>query len=269
MAEAEQFKKKVCLIGDPMVGKTATVNRFVLKSFDDKYIQTIGVNVSKKDVAMQITQADNTPLPINVSLSIWDLVGQKAFRNLTKRHFMNSHGALMVCDVTRQETIMSLREWILFLFNTTGPISLVIIANKSDLPHNPAVITRSLREISNQFGAPFVFTSAKTGANVEEAFYTLSQSMLMKSLAMKQTMDIDQIKAEIIKSFCAVHGGEEAAMPMINHQFNKVNVTVEDPGKEGLIKAVEQLVNVTQQLKGQEIANMEQKKYFQLLRMLP
>jgi len=268
MAEAEQFKKKVCLIGDPMVGKTAIVNRFVLKSFDDKYIQTIGVNVSKKDIAMQIKTADNTPKPIGVSLSIWDLVGQKAFRNLTKRHFMNSHGAIMVCDVTRQDTVGSLREWILFLFNCTGPIPLVLIANKSDLPHNPAVITRTLREISNQFEAPFVFTSAKTGDNVEQAFYALSEAMLMKSLSTKQKMDVDQVQNEIIKSFCSVHGGTEAAMPMVNHQFSKVGLTLDSPTKESLIKVVPKLVEVTQQLKGQEIANLEQRKYNQLMKQL-
>ena len=42
------LRKKVVLLGDSAVGKTSMVRRFVEDKFDDKYITTIGVKVSKR-----------------------------------------------------------------------------------------------------------------------------------------------------------------------------------------------------------------------------
>ena len=47
--------KKVCLLGDFAVGKTSLVRRFVYDIFDEKYISTIGVKVSRKTVAVPMT----------------------------------------------------------------------------------------------------------------------------------------------------------------------------------------------------------------------
>src|SRR5437762_1532212 len=49
--EVKRMKVKVCLIGEAAVGKTSLIRRFVLDNFDDKYIQTLGTKVSKKELA--------------------------------------------------------------------------------------------------------------------------------------------------------------------------------------------------------------------------
>ena len=41
------IQKKVCLLGDFSVGKTSLVRRFVEGRFDDKYLSTIGVRISR------------------------------------------------------------------------------------------------------------------------------------------------------------------------------------------------------------------------------
>ena len=46
------LSKKVCLLGDFAVGKTSLVRRFVYDLFEDKYLSTIGVKVSRKVVAV-------------------------------------------------------------------------------------------------------------------------------------------------------------------------------------------------------------------------
>ena len=45
--------KKVCILGDPAVGKTSLVGRFVFSMFDDKYIETIGAKVTKRTMAYE------------------------------------------------------------------------------------------------------------------------------------------------------------------------------------------------------------------------
>ena len=49
---AKTISKKICLLGDFAVGKTSLVQRFVYALFDDKYISTIGVKVSRKTVVL-------------------------------------------------------------------------------------------------------------------------------------------------------------------------------------------------------------------------
>ena len=65
------LSKKVCLLGDFAVGKTSLVRRFVYDLFDDKYVSTIGVKVSRKTVILtrgargwlQLRQASHEPDP--------------------------------------------------------------------------------------------------------------------------------------------------------------------------------------------------------------
>ena len=45
-----KYVRKICLVGDPAVGKTSLVRRFVLDQYDDSYISTLGAKVMKKDV---------------------------------------------------------------------------------------------------------------------------------------------------------------------------------------------------------------------------
>ena len=46
------ISKKICLLGDFAVGKTSLVRRFVYDRFEDKYISTIGVKVSRKSLVV-------------------------------------------------------------------------------------------------------------------------------------------------------------------------------------------------------------------------
>jgi GTPase SAR1 family protein len=41
-------KKKICLLGTFSVGKTSLVERFVHERFQQKYLTTVGINVSQK-----------------------------------------------------------------------------------------------------------------------------------------------------------------------------------------------------------------------------
>ena len=44
------FQKKICLLGDFSVGKSSLVRRYVEGIFDDKYLTTVGVVVSRRSV---------------------------------------------------------------------------------------------------------------------------------------------------------------------------------------------------------------------------
>ncbi|HLE46260.1 MAG TPA: Rab family GTPase, partial [Thermoplasmata archaeon] len=108
--EVRRMKMKICLVGEAAVGKTSLIRRFVLDDFDDKYIQTLGTKVSKKELTLPSSVGDSE---LKVDMTIWDIMGQKGFRELLKdAYFYGAHGALAVCDVTRRGTLEDLRGWI-------------------------------------------------------------------------------------------------------------------------------------------------------------
>ena len=83
-----RLRFKICLIGDPGVGKTSLVARFARNEFSDGYIHTIGTKVSKKELEIADPKTGQTIL---MSLLIWDIMGQPAFRELLRDAYF--HGA--------------------------------------------------------------------------------------------------------------------------------------------------------------------------------
>ena len=47
-----KMARKVVVIGDPAVGKTSLIKRFVQDVFDDRYLNTIGAKVMKKELGV-------------------------------------------------------------------------------------------------------------------------------------------------------------------------------------------------------------------------
>ena len=73
MLAAKIVSKKIVVLGDPAVGKTSLIRRFVINAFDDKYLTTIGAKIVKKEV--QLRSGGAKP-DIDVTLMIWDVAGQ-------------------------------------------------------------------------------------------------------------------------------------------------------------------------------------------------
>jgi small GTP-binding protein len=266
-----EMKKKVCLVGDPAVGKTSTIRRFVYSEFDEKYISTMGASISKKQFLVPFN-AGGGEVSVKMTLSIWDLIGQKSFRALTSRHFQNSDGALLVADGTNKESLWSLREWLSSLFNTAGPVPVVFLINKRDLMVEggaDTVTEADIAQVAAQHQIPHLYTSARTGENIEEAFTTLSEALIRTSVKLDVVSTPEQVCGEILESFINLHGGPEAGGPIARHQFKKAGVDIAKPTKEGLQAAIRSLLAVTERLKGPQMAGIERQKYMRLMRRLP
>ena len=166
---AEVVKKKLLLLGDAAVGKTSLVQRYVVDQFDDRYITTIGTKVTKKEILID----DEERGQIQVILTIWDVLGQKGFSGVQSLSAERSSGLILVADFTRPETLQSLNEyWIPMAEKVTSKIPKVFLANKDDLGYRQFSMDDMAREASFH-NAPCFATSAKSGANVEEAFEAL------------------------------------------------------------------------------------------------
>lgn len=175
-----ELSKKTCLLGEFAVGKTSLVRRFVHSLFDDRYLSTVGVKVSRKVVVVPC--ADRT---IRLTMMLWDLAGDLDFSQLRSSYLRGAAGALLVCDLTRPDTLDSLHLYAADMRTTNPESRLVIAANKSDLwaghetdGSGPMMATEQIEAIANELGASWTTTSALTGEGVEEAFRQLANRLV-------------------------------------------------------------------------------------------
>ncbi len=187
LMEAKRMKVKVCLVGEAAVGKTSLIRRFVLDNFDDKYIQTLGTKVSKKEInAGGVDPSGN----LKIDMTIWDIMGQKGFRELLKEaYFYGAKGILAVCDATRKKTLEDLDDWIEGVYSVTGKIPIEFLANKVDLKEQVQVSEDDMIQAAKAYDSPFHFTSAKTGTSVELAFQSLAERIAKERYARKLVPD--------------------------------------------------------------------------------
>ena len=174
MVDAKYFKLKVSLVGEQGVGKTSLIHRFVSGAFDESYIRTLGAVVSKKTVALGVL-----PRPIHVDMMISDIMGKRTFLDLfADAYFQGTQGVLAVFDVTRKSTLSALGTWIAKMRDTVGPLPVYVLGNKIDLRGLSEATEADAAEILRPFGCPILYTSAKTGENVEEAFRGLAEAIV-------------------------------------------------------------------------------------------
>lgn len=181
--DAKRMKVKVCLVGEAAVGKTSLIRRFVLDNFDDKYIQTLGTKVSKKEMSAPDVDGSGE---MRIDMTIWDIMGQKGFRELLKEaYFYGAKGILAVCDSTRKKTLEDLDDWIEGVYSVTGKIPIEFLANKVDLTDQLQVTEDDMVQAAKAYDSPFHFTSAKTGINVELAFQSLGERIAKERFVRK------------------------------------------------------------------------------------
>jgi small GTP-binding protein len=109
---------------------------------------------------------------------IWDIMGQKEYKLIHETAYQGSKGAIIVCDMTRKETLHNLSTWVTSLFNVTQTLPMVFVANKNDLVDQKQFTKEDLKEIALPYHAPYYRSSAKTGENVEDLFKELGIMML-------------------------------------------------------------------------------------------
>lgn len=162
------IQKKVCLLGNFAVGKTSLIRRFVEGQFDDSYLSTIGVKVSRKSVSLA---------EYDMNLLIWDLAGGDDFEKMGNMYLRGAVAAFIVIDLTRPDTIDSFRFYTNQLKIINPDASIVLIGNKVDLEEERAVSNKELAHLSREANCEFLCTSAKTGFQVELAFEKLAMSI--------------------------------------------------------------------------------------------
>jgi small GTP-binding protein len=164
-----EYVMKICLLGDGAVGKTSLVYRFIENRFSTDFKSTLGVNLLKR----KINLGDD-----NVSVQIWDLGGQEAYKKLRKLYLEGSQGGLVVFDVTNRKSFDNLDDWVSSFKQSQATAPMVLIGNKIDLKDQCKVPEDEAKAYAKKNNMMYMNTSAKTGEKVEDAFKAIIRNVI-------------------------------------------------------------------------------------------
>ncbi|EPY79988.1 ras-related protein Rab-22A-like protein [Camelus ferus] len=98
------------------------------------------------------------------------------FRALAPMYYRGSAAAIIVYDITKEETFSTLKNWVKELRQHGPPNIVVAIAgNKCDLIDVREVMERDAKDYADSIHAIFVETSAKNAININELFIEISR----------------------------------------------------------------------------------------------
>ncbi|KIR32047.1 septum-promoting GTP-binding protein 1 [Cryptococcus deuterogattii 99/473] len=157
---------KVGMVGDSQIGKTSLMVKYVEGSFDEDYIQTLGVNFMEKAISIRNTE---------ITFSIWDLGGQREFVSMLPLVSNDAVAILFMFDLTRKSTLNSVKEWYRQARGFNKTAIPVLIGTKYDqfasFPREEQEeITRQAKRFSKAMHAPLIFCSTSHSINVQKIF---------------------------------------------------------------------------------------------------
>jgi small GTP-binding protein len=161
---------KIINSGDGAVGKTTFLKRFTSGLFMEQTKSTIGTGFFTKSVKL-----DNSD---HADLTIWDFGGQGRFRDILKDFIIGAHGALLMFDITRYQSFLNLREWVILLRSREEDYELpiLLLGTKSDLAEVREVFSDDINRFVKDYDLVGYFeTSSKSGINIKESIKFLVQ----------------------------------------------------------------------------------------------
>ena len=186
---------KVIFIGNPYVGKTSIIQRYVTKQFKNTYTSSIGIAYERINVKVN----SNTL----VKLNLWDTAGSEKYKSVTRTYFVGADVVLFVYDITNEQSFTELSLWMTTVNETCseGYLS-YIIANKTDLNAQRTVSTSKGSVYADKHGCKFMEISAKTGTNIDELFTNIAEALYNKT---KQNNNVNVCSSSSHHSSISLH----------------------------------------------------------------
>ena len=96
---------KVVLLGESGVGKTCIIARFINNTFEENLISTTGASYAGKTMTFDDFGGKS------IKFEIWDTAGQEKYRSLTKIFYKDAGAAILVYDITRQDSFDEIKKY--------------------------------------------------------------------------------------------------------------------------------------------------------------
>ena len=170
---------KIIVVGNSGTGKTSFVNKWIKDTFEETYKATVVSEFSYKMVEYKEK---------SYKIQLWDLAGMDQNICITKIFSKDSHGCIVVSDITNEKNLTECVKWKNTVDETTKfldgtNIPSILLRNKVDLleekdNNDDEDMIKDFCE-KNKFLRCFK-TSAKAGTNIEEAMNFLIGNIVDK-----------------------------------------------------------------------------------------
>ena len=116
-----KLNRKICLLGDPYVGKQEVIRRFLGQKPYNQTQMILGADFSFREIQIAENQ---------IGLQIWEVAGQPGFREVRKNYYYGTQGMMLVFDLTKPASFASIKtNWLPEIIENIdyGPVSLMIV----------------------------------------------------------------------------------------------------------------------------------------------
>lgn len=173
------YSFKMVLLGEGCVGKTSLILRYVENKFNDRHHTTQQASFLTKKINIGGKR---------VKLAIWDTAGQEKFHALGPIYYRDSNGAILVYDITDENSFQKVKNWVKELRRMLGDdICLCIAGNKIDLDKDRHVSVSEAESYAESVGAKHFHTTAKQNKGIDEMFLDITKSLIEKADSSNQT----------------------------------------------------------------------------------
>ena len=186
---------KILIVGDSGVGKTNFILRFLNNEFNQNYMSTAGIDLKSGSIIIKNKK---------IRIQIWDTAGQEKYKAITKNLFLKVMGALIVYDITNENSFYNLQSWVSMVKEECGKhMQIVIVGNKSDLDSKRAISKEEVLNYAKEQKVEYIETSSKTGENIIKAITLLSEQILENSESIDDvSFRLDSISLQKRKKCC-------------------------------------------------------------------
>ncbi|KAK4523348.1 hypothetical protein GAYE_PCTG52G1242 [Galdieria yellowstonensis] len=184
---------KTALIGDPFVGKTSLMVKYVEGKFDEDYIQTLGVNFMEKNIYVK---------NLEITFSIWDVGGQKDFVTMLPLALSDTVAIVFMFDLTRKITLQNVKEWYRQARTYNRSALPFLVGTKFDgfvtLPKEEQItIVEQSRKFARAMKAPLIFSSASHSINVQKLFKVILAKLFDLRVSVEENHNIGEPLLEL------------------------------------------------------------------------
>ncbi|KAA0722700.1 Ras-related protein [Triplophysa tibetana] len=178
---------KVVVLGSGGVGKSALTVQFVTGTFIEKYDPTI------EDFYRKEIEVDSSPSV----LEILDTAGTEQFASMRDLYIKNGQGFILVYSLVNQQSFQDIKpmrdqiirvkreirvdadgfEFLLMFPHRYERVPVILVGNKVDLDNEREVSSSEGQALAEEWGCPFMETSAKSKTMVDELFSEIVRQM--------------------------------------------------------------------------------------------
>jgi small GTP-binding protein len=164
------FTYKIILLGDDSAGKQYLTENYCYNIFNPSERLTIGVDFHVKSIELS---------GIRVKMQIWDVGREERFRFLLPTYCLGANAAILLYDVTNNESLYHLADYITLIRQKAGTVPIMLIGSTLHLENKKREISweqgRLLAE--NYQLSAFAEISSQDEQNVNLTFQTLVSIM--------------------------------------------------------------------------------------------